>query len=315
MCFFVNSYLKKIVTHWKNSSDGVDTVAFSETVALIVSSPVSWKINGELWKRFRNAIYIARSIYVCHAILLWCNFPCSMGCCSFPMAIFLRRTFWWTKADKLLSGCSTKCIWCSLRLSRNRHLKSERETFDDFHVSIPKWLREFKPLNNGDILNIVMHPLLENCPMLVSIKYNGIPQTNNIMRYGTRNAPEIHFLFSNKKFNNENGKFIVPNLLRFDNINKENAIRFLNLSNIQDTTICIPFSISTYPFHFLVPVKNNTQKTLKIFKIPNPSLHLLRKGWGYSWTYPGDETFPSNRLSCLTIESLKELYLNASKLR
>lgn len=45
------------------------------------------------------------------------------------------------------------------------------------------------PLNRGDILKIVIHPVLANCPSDISIKNNGIPQRNNINKYGIKKAP------------------------------------------------------------------------------------------------------------------------------
>lgn len=60
----------------------------------------------------------------------------------------------------------------------------------------------YVPLNIGVILNIVMQPVLENCPKHVSIKNNGIPQKHNIKRYGMRNAPKSkHFKLSNDYMN------------------------------------------------------------------------------------------------------------------
>ena len=37
---------------------------------------------------------------------------------------------------------------------------------------------------------IPIHPKLENCPIITSIKNNGMPHMNNIKRNGTKNAPE-----------------------------------------------------------------------------------------------------------------------------
>lgn len=46
------------------------------------------------------------------------------------------------------------------------------------------------PLNKGAKRNTPIHPKLENCPIIISIKNNGMPQKNNIKRYGIKNAPE-----------------------------------------------------------------------------------------------------------------------------
>lgn len=35
-----------------------------------------------------------------------------------------------------------------------------------------------------------IHPKLENCPIITSMKNNGMPQMNSIKIYGTKNAPE-----------------------------------------------------------------------------------------------------------------------------
>lgn len=56
-------------------------------------------------------------------------------------------------------------------------------------------LHNILPLNKGAKRNIPIQPKLENWPIQISIKNNGMPQKNNIKRYGTKNAPR------NKKYN------------------------------------------------------------------------------------------------------------------